>query len=159
MAPTTDNNARDERSVLRPNPAIFLRDFTLYMTTNYAIIRKRCLNYNACITYICPASFIKDTRFRLKLQKMSGICGLNTDSSCFGENIRHIIHLYYWYTKCVKKKFNRLEGDMAPCGPLDPPLRSLPLFMAVEPLHDLHLHSQGVHSIYTSIFEILDPKT
>ena len=44
MAPTTDNNARDERSVLRPNPATFLRDFTLYMTTNYAIIRKRCLN-------------------------------------------------------------------------------------------------------------------
>ena len=38
MAPTTDNNARDERSVLRPNPATLLRDFTLYMTTNYAII-------------------------------------------------------------------------------------------------------------------------
>ena len=44
MAPTTDNNARDKRSVPRPNPATFLRDFTLYMTTNYAIIRKRCLN-------------------------------------------------------------------------------------------------------------------
>ena len=27
MAPTTDNNARDERSVPRPNPATFLRDF------------------------------------------------------------------------------------------------------------------------------------
>ena len=51
MAPTTDNNARDKRSVPRPNPATFLRDFTLYMTTNYAIIRKRCLNYNACITH------------------------------------------------------------------------------------------------------------
>ena len=51
MAPTTDNNARDERSVLRPNPATFLRDFMLYMTTKYAIIRKRCLNYNACITH------------------------------------------------------------------------------------------------------------
>ena len=38
MAPTTDNNARDKRSVPRPNPATFLRDFTLYMTTNYAII-------------------------------------------------------------------------------------------------------------------------
>ena len=50
MAPTTDNNARDERSVLRPNPATFLRDFTLYMTTNYAIIWKRCLNYTAIIT-------------------------------------------------------------------------------------------------------------
>ena len=50
MAPTTDNNARDERSVLRPNPATFLRDFTLYMTTNYAIIWKRCLNYIAVIT-------------------------------------------------------------------------------------------------------------
>ena len=40
MAPTTDNNARDKRSVPRPNPATFLRDFTLYMTTKYAIIRK-----------------------------------------------------------------------------------------------------------------------
>ena len=38
MAPTTDNNARDKRSIPRPNPATFLRDFTLYMTTNYAII-------------------------------------------------------------------------------------------------------------------------
>ena len=38
MAPTTDNNTRDEQSVLRPNPATFLRDFTLYMTTNYPII-------------------------------------------------------------------------------------------------------------------------
>ena len=51
MAPTTDNNARDERSVLRPNPAIILRDFTLYMTTNCAILRKKCLNFNACITH------------------------------------------------------------------------------------------------------------
>ena len=51
MAPTTDNNARDKRSVLRPNPATFLRDFALYMTTKYAIIRKRCLNYIACITH------------------------------------------------------------------------------------------------------------
>ena len=52
MAPTTDNNARDKRSVPRPNPATFLRDFTLYMTTNYAIIRKRCLNYIACLTHL-----------------------------------------------------------------------------------------------------------
>ena len=37
VAPTTDDNARDERSVLRPNPATFLRDFTLYMTTKEAI--------------------------------------------------------------------------------------------------------------------------
>ena len=69
MAPTTDDNARDKRSVLRPNPATFLRDFTLYMTTNYAIIWKRCLNYITCLTHIGPASFIKDARFRLKLQK------------------------------------------------------------------------------------------
>ena len=42
MAPTTDNNARDERSVLRPNPATFLRDFTLHMTTiYYAILKKK----------------------------------------------------------------------------------------------------------------------
>ena len=54
MAPTRDNNARDKRSVLRLNPATFLRDFTLYMTTNYAIIRKRCLNYTACITLSTP---------------------------------------------------------------------------------------------------------
>ena len=45
MAPKTDQNARDKQSVLCPNPAIFFRDFTLYMTTNYAIIRKRCLNF------------------------------------------------------------------------------------------------------------------
>ena len=38
MAPTTDNNARDERSVPRPNPATFLRDFTLYMTSKDAIL-------------------------------------------------------------------------------------------------------------------------
>ena len=54
MAPTRDDNARDKRSVLRPNPATFLRDFTLYMTTNYAIIWKRCLNYTARITLSTP---------------------------------------------------------------------------------------------------------
>ena len=69
MAPTRDDNARDKQSVLCLNPAIFLRDFTLYMTTNYAIIWKKCLNYITCLTHICPASFIKDARFRLKLQK------------------------------------------------------------------------------------------
>ena len=58
MAPTTDNNARDKRSVLRPNPATFLRDFTLYKTTKYAILRKRCLNYNACLTHLCPTSYM-----------------------------------------------------------------------------------------------------
>ena len=58
MAPTTDNNARNERSVLRPNPATFLRDVTLYMTTKYAIIRKRCLNYNACLTLSLPVTRI-----------------------------------------------------------------------------------------------------
>ena len=40
MAPTRDDNARDKRSVLRPNPATFLRDFSLYMTLKYAVIRK-----------------------------------------------------------------------------------------------------------------------
>ena len=30
MAPTRDDNARDKRSVLRPNPATFLRDLRLY---------------------------------------------------------------------------------------------------------------------------------
>ena len=37
MAPTRDDNARDKRSVLRPNPATFLRDFALYMTMKYAV--------------------------------------------------------------------------------------------------------------------------
>ena len=42
----TDNRQQRQRQTERPrpNPATFLRDFTLYMTTNYAIIRKRCLN-------------------------------------------------------------------------------------------------------------------
>ena len=52
MAPTRDDNARDKRSVLRPNPAIFLRNFMLFMTTKYAIIRNRCLNYTSCLTVI-----------------------------------------------------------------------------------------------------------
>ena len=52
MAPIRDDNARDERSVPRPNPATFLRDFALYMTTKYAISRKRCLNYTAYLTVI-----------------------------------------------------------------------------------------------------------
>ena len=54
MAPIRDDNARDKRSVLRPNPATFLRDFALYMTTNYAILWKRCLNYTARITLSTP---------------------------------------------------------------------------------------------------------
>ena len=54
MAPTRDDNARDKRSVLRPNPATFLRDFALYMTTNYASISKRCLNYTARIILSTP---------------------------------------------------------------------------------------------------------
>ena len=40
MAPTRDDNAREKRSVLRPNTATFLRDLALYMTTNYAINTK-----------------------------------------------------------------------------------------------------------------------
>ena len=53
MAPTRDDNARDKRSVLRPNPATFLRDFALYMTMKYAVIRKRCLNHALCLTVYC----------------------------------------------------------------------------------------------------------
>ena len=53
MAPTRDDNARDKRSVLRPNPATFLRDFALYMTMKYAVIRKRCLNHVLCLTVYC----------------------------------------------------------------------------------------------------------
>ena len=44
MAPTRDDNATDKRSVLRPNPAIFSRDFSLYITTNYHFIWKSCTN-------------------------------------------------------------------------------------------------------------------
>ena len=42
----TDNRQQRQRRTKRPppDPATFLRDFTLYMTTNYAVIRKRCLN-------------------------------------------------------------------------------------------------------------------
>ena len=58
IAPTTNNNAKDERSVLRPNPATFFRDFTLYMTTEYAFVRTRCLNYISRSTHIVQASYI-----------------------------------------------------------------------------------------------------
>ena len=40
-----------KQSVPRPNPATFLRDFTLYMTSNDAILWKRCLNYITCLTH------------------------------------------------------------------------------------------------------------
>ena len=77
MAPTTDNNARDEQSVLRPNAATFLREFSLYMTTNYAIIRKRFLNYNACITLSVPMTPYGVIGFWMKLIKKSGLKVLN----------------------------------------------------------------------------------
>ena len=50
----TDNRQQRQRRTKRPpflSVISFLRDFTLYMTTKYAILRKRCLNYNACITH------------------------------------------------------------------------------------------------------------
>ena len=54
MAPTGDDNARDKRSVLRPNPnRTLLRACTLYITSKDAISWKRCLNYNACLTHLC----------------------------------------------------------------------------------------------------------
>ena len=49
----TDNRRRRQRRTKRPppkNPATFLRDFTIYMTTKDATIWKRCLNYTACLT-------------------------------------------------------------------------------------------------------------
>ena len=55
IAPSRDDNARDKRSVLRPNPATFLRDFTLNMTTNYANIRKSCLDYNVLYSPSVPS--------------------------------------------------------------------------------------------------------
>ena len=44
----TDKRRQRQRQTERPppDPATFLRDFVLYMTTNYAIIRKWCLNIN-----------------------------------------------------------------------------------------------------------------
>ena len=36
-SPNGTDNARDEQSVLHPNPATFLKDFTLYITSNDAI--------------------------------------------------------------------------------------------------------------------------
>ena len=72
MAPTRDDNARDKRSVLRPNPATFLRDFALYMTTKYAIMRKRCLIYTACLTVISLVFPFGNIRFQLKLRKHAG---------------------------------------------------------------------------------------
>ena len=61
MAPTTDNNARDERSVLRPNLATFLRDFTLYMTKNYAILRKRVSKLYYMFNPFVPTALHKGT--------------------------------------------------------------------------------------------------
>ena len=55
MAPTRDENARDKRSVLRPNPATFSRNFTLYMTTTHAFLRKRCLNHNVLYNPLVPS--------------------------------------------------------------------------------------------------------
>ena len=79
MAPTTDNNARDERSVPRPNPATFLSDFTLYMTSNDAILWKRCLNYVTCLTLYCIVWPIGNMWFQLKLQNNSCNRGLSAD--------------------------------------------------------------------------------
>ena len=63
MAPKTDDNARDEWSILCPNPATFLWDFTLHMTTNYAVIWKRCLNYITCLIIGLSGSFIPNQRW------------------------------------------------------------------------------------------------
>ena len=38
MAPTINDNATDERRILHPNPATFVRDFMLHLTTNEAIL-------------------------------------------------------------------------------------------------------------------------
>ena len=77
----TDNrqqrgNARDKRSVPRPNPATFLRDFTLYMTSNDAILWKRCLNYITCLTLYCILLPIGNMWFQLKLKNNSCNRGL-----------------------------------------------------------------------------------
>ena len=76
MAPTTDNNARDERSVLRPNPATFLRDSTLYMTSSYAIIRNRCLNYTGYYNPSSDMGHIRPIAFSSNFQKNLSVKGL-----------------------------------------------------------------------------------
>ena len=72
MAPTRDDNARDKRSVLRPNPATFLRDFALYMTMKYAIIRKRCLKHARCLTVYCRTFPFWEHLISAKIQKTRG---------------------------------------------------------------------------------------
>ena len=83
MAPTRDDNARDKRSVLRPNPATFLKDFALYMTLKYAIIRKRCLNYTACLTVIRLLCAFAHIRFQLKFRVHAGGLRLNKKIEIF----------------------------------------------------------------------------
>ena len=69
MAPTRDDNARDKRSVLRPNPATFLRDFALSMTMKYAVIRKRCLNHVPCLTVYCRTFPFREHPISAKITK------------------------------------------------------------------------------------------
>ena len=76
MAPTTDNSARAERSVPRPNPATFLRDFTLYMTSNDAILWKRCLNHIIFFNPLLHMLPIGNMWFQLKLKNNSHNRGL-----------------------------------------------------------------------------------
>ena len=64
------------RSVPRPNPATFLRDFTLYMTSKDAILWKRCLNYTTCLTLYCICYQLV-TWIQLKLKINSCDRGLN----------------------------------------------------------------------------------
>ena len=61
----TDNRQQRQRRTMRPppDPVTLSKDFTLYMTTNYVIMRKRCRNYNACVTHLCLASPNGDSRF------------------------------------------------------------------------------------------------
>ena len=50
----TDKRRQRQRRTKHPppEPSNILKSFTLYMTTKYAILRKRCLNYTAYLTVI-----------------------------------------------------------------------------------------------------------
>ena len=63
MAPTTVNNARDEQSVPRPNPATFLRDFRLYMTSTWSPSNQFQNCHNCFQGTAPPAAFVPCSNF------------------------------------------------------------------------------------------------
>ena len=54
----TDNRQQRQRQTERPppEPSNTLKRFNALYNDKYAILRKKCLNYNPCITHLCLAS-------------------------------------------------------------------------------------------------------